>query len=123
MLRARLFKLNSSRVRRLTRCTLDSEQGAEPGLWERFAYLFESFEQPRPLVLYALSGLLLQLPQQRRDCKHKKTCTRGQALLTLHSSSTFPHTLGKLWSTKRSGYNDRKRDLYGPPVRTEVLGY
>lgn len=34
---------------------------------KRKVYFFEGFEQFRPLVLYALSGLLLQLPQQCCD--------------------------------------------------------
>lgn len=33
----------------------------------RTVYFFQGFEQLRPLVLYALPGLLLQLPQQRCD--------------------------------------------------------
>lgn len=34
---------------------------------KRTTYLFEGFEQLGPLVLHTLSGLLLQLPQQRSD--------------------------------------------------------
>lgn len=38
----------------------------------RTIYFFQGFEQLRPFVLYALPGLLLQLPQQRCDCETQR---------------------------------------------------
>lgn len=60
--------------------------------WVRRVYLFQGFEQLGPLVLHALPGLLLQLPQQRSDWKTQSSTGESErgsspASYTLNNAS------------------------------------